>query len=72
MLRQNLTELLCNKDMSVYCKLCLFKLNEHEMDLKTNNVEFKLDIFQSPICRIAVIVDSEGNAITLHQLKGKA
>ncbi|MBX3710251.1 MAG: VOC family protein [Gammaproteobacteria bacterium] len=37
--------------------------------LKENDVKFKLDIFASPVCRMAVIVDSEGNAITLHQLK---
>lgn len=39
--------------------------------LKTNGVKFKLDIFPSPVCRMAIIVDSEGNAITLHQLKNK-
>lgn len=39
--------------------------------LKTNGVKFKLDIFSSPVCRMAVIIDSEGNAITLHQLKHK-
>jgi predicted enzyme related to lactoylglutathione lyase len=37
--------------------------------LKSNNVKFKLDIFSSLVCRMAVILDSEGNAITLHQLK---
>lgn len=36
--------------------------------LKSNKVEFKLDVFQTPVCKMAVIVDSEGNAITLHQL----
>jgi predicted enzyme related to lactoylglutathione lyase len=39
--------------------------------LKTNDVKFKLDIFTSPVCRMAVIVDSEGNAVSLHQLKNK-
>lgn len=39
--------------------------------LKANDVKFKLDIFTSPVCRMAVMVDSEGNAITLHQLKNK-
>ena len=37
-------------------------------ELKTKGVEFKLDTFASPVCRMAVIVDSEGNAVTLHQL----
>lgn len=39
--------------------------------LKSNDVKFKLDIFPSPVCRMAVILDSEGNAITLHQLNRK-
>ncbi|HAT9655404.1 TPA: VOC family protein, partial [Legionella pneumophila subsp. pneumophila] len=24
--------------------------------------------FSSPVCRMAIIIDSEGNAITLHEL----
>ncbi|KTC76768.1 VOC family protein [Legionella brunensis] len=36
--------------------------------LKLKGVTFKLDIFASPVCRMAVMVDSEGNAVTLHQL----
>ena len=36
--------------------------------LKQEGVQFKLDIFASPVCRMAVILDSEGNAVTLHQL----
>src|SRR5580704_18076800 len=39
--------------------------------LKSNKVKFKLDTFSSPVCRLAVIVDSEGNAVTLHQLNKK-
>lgn len=39
--------------------------------LKSKNVKFKLDIFASPVCRMAVIIDSEGNAVTLHQLNRK-
>lgn len=47
--------------------------NLHELvkRLKSSDVEFKLDIFASPVCEMAVIVDSEGNAVTLHQLKRK-
>lgn len=37
-------------------------------DLKAKDVTFKVDIFPSPVCRMAVIIDSEGNALTLHQL----
>lgn len=36
--------------------------------LKSDGIKFKLDIFPSPVCRMAVIIDSEGNAVTLHQL----
>lgn len=44
-------------------------LDELAKQLKDNAVKFKLEIFPYPICRMAVIFDSEGNAITLHQLK---
>lgn len=38
-------------------------------DLKEKGVQFKMDAFESPVCRLAVALDSEGNAFTLHQLK---
>jgi predicted enzyme related to lactoylglutathione lyase len=41
-------------------------------DLKTKGVTFKSDIIHSPVCRMAVCLDSEGNSILLHQLKPKA
>ena len=41
-------------------------------DLRSKNVEFKSDIIHSPVCRMAVCLDSEGNSILLHQLKPKA
>jgi predicted enzyme related to lactoylglutathione lyase len=37
--------------------------------LKSEGVTFKADMIHSPVCRMAVILDSEGNAIILHQLK---
>jgi predicted enzyme related to lactoylglutathione lyase len=40
-------------------------------DLKAKNVTFKSDVIHSPVCRMAVILDSEGNSILLHQLKPK-
>jgi predicted enzyme related to lactoylglutathione lyase len=40
-------------------------------DLKAKNVTFKSDIIHSPVCRMAVCLDSEGNSILLHQLKPK-
>jgi predicted enzyme related to lactoylglutathione lyase len=43
-------------------------LDSSVSDLKTKDVTFKIDTFQSPVCKIAVIADSEGNAVMLHQL----
>lgn len=43
-------------------------LDELMSQLKEKNVKVKLDIFSTPVCRLAVVVDSEGNAFTLHQL----
>jgi len=40
-------------------------------DLKAKGVTFKSDIIHSPVCRMSVCLDSEGNAILLHQLKPK-
>lgn len=43
-------------------------LDELVSKLKSDGIKFKLDVFPSPVCRMAVIIDSEGNAVTLHQL----
>jgi predicted enzyme related to lactoylglutathione lyase len=40
-------------------------------ELKAKGVTFKSDIIHSPVCRMAVCLDSEGNSILLHQLKPK-
>ena len=37
--------------------------------LKSKDVKFKLEVIESPVCRMAVAIDSEGNAFTLHQVK---
>lgn len=37
--------------------------------LKAEGVHFKADMIHSPVCRMAVILDSEGNSIILHELK---
>jgi predicted enzyme related to lactoylglutathione lyase len=37
--------------------------------LKSKGVRFKAENIQSPVCRMAVILDSEGNAVILHELK---
>lgn len=44
-------------------------LDELVSHLKAEGIKFKMDIFSSPVCRMAVLIDSEGNAVTLHQLK---
>ncbi|KIG18576.1 Glyoxalase/bleomycin resistance protein/dioxygenase [Enhygromyxa salina] len=44
-------------------------LDELMADLRAKGVEFRSDVIHSPVCRMAVCVDSEGNAILLHQLK---
>lgn len=36
--------------------------------LKAEGVKFTLDIFATPVCKMAVMVDSEGNSLILHQL----
>ena len=43
-------------------------LDQLVSQLKSAGVTFKVDTFSSPVCRIAIILDSEGNAVTLHQL----
>lgn len=47
------------------------KFYELVADLKAKGVTFKGDIIHSPVCRMAVCLDSEGNSILLHQLKPK-
>ena len=40
--------------------------------LETVGVTFKAKLIHSPVCRMTVVLDSEGNQIILHQLKPKA
>lgn len=35
--------------------------------LKKNGVKIKIEPFSTPVCRMAIVIDSEGNALTLHQ-----
>ena len=37
--------------------------------LKKAGVQFKAEMIHSPVCRMSVILDSEGNSILLHELK---
>jgi predicted enzyme related to lactoylglutathione lyase len=39
--------------------------------LKGQGVAFKAEQIHSPVCRMSIILDSEGNSIILHQLKKK-
>ena len=39
--------------------------------LKAKDVAFQSGIIPSPVCRMSIIEDSEGNTIVLHQLKSK-
>jgi predicted enzyme related to lactoylglutathione lyase len=36
--------------------------------LKAEGVQFKAEMIHSPVCRMSVILDSEGNSIILHEL----
>ena len=40
-------------------------------DLQSKGVTFKSDMIASPVCRMRVIGDTEGNSILLHQLHKK-
>jgi predicted enzyme related to lactoylglutathione lyase len=39
--------------------------------LKSVGIQFKMDVFSTPVCQMSVILDSEGNALTLHQITQK-
>jgi len=39
--------------------------------LKLGGIQFKAELFSSPVCQMAIILDSEGNALTLHQITKK-
>lgn len=36
--------------------------------LKNENIPFKLEAFDTPVCRMAVISDPDGNAVTIHKI----
>ena len=40
-------------------------------ELKGKGVQFKAELIHSPVCRMSVCLDSEGNSIILHELKKK-
>ncbi len=46
-------------------------LDAFNAELKGKGVEYKAEMIQSPVCRMSIILDSEGNSIILHELKKK-
>ena len=38
-------------------------------DMKAKGVEFAVEGIESPVCRMAIVKDPDGNAIILHKLK---
>ena len=44
-------------------------LDQTVASLKEQGVELLMDIFDTPVCRMAIIADPDGNRITLHQRK---
>lgn len=39
-------------------------------ELRAKGVPVKVEAFDTPVCRMAVVLDPEGNALTLHAKKG--
>ena len=37
-------------------------------ELKAKGARVKVEPFSSPVCRMAIVLDPEGNALTLHQV----
>ena len=66
-----------NKDMKPYedagasVALEVDDLDKVNADLKAKGVRYKAEMIHSPVCRMSVILDSEGNSIILHELKKK-
>jgi predicted enzyme related to lactoylglutathione lyase len=40
-------------------------------ELASKGVEFKAQLIHSPVCRMSIVLDPEGNSIMLHELKNK-
>jgi predicted enzyme related to lactoylglutathione lyase len=46
-------------------------LDKEVTRLKSKGVKFAMDVFDSPICRFAIIHDPDGNPILIHKRKAK-
>ncbi|MBA3960768.1 MAG: VOC family protein [Chthoniobacterales bacterium] len=44
-------------------------LDEAVAELKKAGVEFFWEVFESPVCRMALVLDPDGNRIGIHKLK---
>lgn len=42
-------------------------LDEFVKSLKEKSVTFVVDVFETPVCRMAVIEDPDGNHVTIHK-----
>ena len=40
--------------------------------LKSKGITVKMEVMDTPVCQMSVVIDPEGNAVTLHQLKRKS
>jgi predicted enzyme related to lactoylglutathione lyase len=47
----------------------VYNLNKFVSDLRQKGVPIKVEPFSTPVCRMAVVLDPEGNALTLHEHK---
>lgn len=46
-------------------------LEKFVAELKSKEVKFNLEITETPVCHLAVALDSEGNGFILHEVKPK-
>jgi predicted enzyme related to lactoylglutathione lyase len=44
-------------------------LNDEIARLKSQHVEFAMDVMESPVCHFAIICDPDGNRILIHKRK---
>jgi predicted enzyme related to lactoylglutathione lyase len=47
-------------------------LQELVESLRSKGVTVRMEVVETPVCHMAVLVDSEGNPFLLHQIKPKA
>jgi len=45
----------------------VYNIDKFVSDLRQKGVRVKVDPFSTPVCRMAVVIDPEGNALTLHE-----